>query len=98
GGRGWGKSYSLQRFIHRRLAPWCQAEQPPHIFIFGWCAPAHGVSFKIEISESAVSESVKKRKSEKAKKRISKPQNHLCGEGGVNFSSFSGQDLSPAKL
>jgi len=44
GGRGWGKSYSSQRFIHRRLAPWRQAEQLPHIFIFGWCTPAHGVS------------------------------------------------------
>ena len=49
GGRGWGKSYSSQRFIHRRLATWRQAEQPPHIFIFGWCAPAHGVSLENRI-------------------------------------------------
>jgi len=60
GGRGWGKSYRPQRFLHRRLAPWRQAEQSPHIFIFGRCAPAHGVSF----------ENRDQRVSEKANQRI----------------------------
>ncbi|HXK43522.1 MAG TPA: hypothetical protein PKV82_11925, partial [Anaerolineae bacterium] len=38
---------------------------------FGWCAPAHGVSFENRDQRSAVRESVKRRISEKANKRIS---------------------------
>ena len=84
-GRGRGKGYRLQRFIHRRLATWRQAEQPPHIFIFGWCAPAHGVSF--ENRDQRVSS---QRISEKAKRRISE-KNHLRGKCNANFSLRSGR-------
>jgi|GEM_PF-2984526 len=31
GGRGWGKSYRPQRFLHRRLTTWRQAEQLPSV-------------------------------------------------------------------
>ena len=51
GGRGWGKSYRPQRFLHRRLAPWRQAKS--HLTFSSLDGVRQHMASPREIGESA---------------------------------------------
>ena len=84
GGRGWGKSYSSQRFIHRQLDTWRQAEN--HRTFSCLDEVRQHMASPRKIGEPA-----KKRIGESANRRIGESQNHVHDKGGANFSSLAGR-------